>query len=71
MSGPELAMESRLGTEICGLTHLTAVGVGSGVGHGKQPRFRVLQLEVLILKFFAVDAAAPGPVAGRIVPALH
>ena len=58
-------------TPVCRLTHLTAVGVGSSVGHGKKPRLRVLQLEVLVLEFFAVDAAAPCPVAGRIVPALH
>lgn len=52
-------------------THLTAVGVGSRVCHGKQPRLRVFQLKVFVLEFFAVDAAAPCTVARRVVPALH
>ena len=50
---------------------LGPVGVGAGVGHGKDARAGVLQLEVLILELHSVDGLAASAVPGGEVSALR
>ena len=52
-------------------TNLASVGVGAGVGHGKDARAGVLQLEVLILELHSVDGLAASAVPGGEVSALR
>lgn len=62
----EFVQESETGVFARDLTHahsvagtnLAAVGVGTGVGHGEHARLSVLELEVLIGEFLAVDGLA-------------
>lgn len=49
---------------------LRPVGVGAGVGHGQDAGAGVLQSEVLVLEFVAVDGLAARAVAGGEVAAL-
>jgi len=49
---------------------LASVGVGAGVGHGKDSRASVLQLEVLILELHSVDGLAASAVPGSEVSTL-
>jgi hypothetical protein len=49
---------------------LRAVGVGAGVGHGKETRLGVLQLEVLVLELLAVNGLAAGTVTAGEVTSL-
>jgi len=49
---------------------LASVGVGAGIGHGKDSRSGVLLDEVFIGKFVAVDGLASGAVASGKVAAL-
>jgi len=49
---------------------LASVGVGAGVGHGKDARASVLQLEVLVLELHSVDGLAASAVPGSEVSAL-
>ena len=49
---------------------LRAVGVGAGVGHGKDSRASVLQLEVLILELHSVDGLVTSAVPGSEVSTL-
>merc|ERR1711991_151902 len=50
---------------------LGAVGVGAGVGHGKDAGAGVLQCEVLVLELLAVDGLAAGAVTAREVTTLE
>jgi hypothetical protein len=54
ISGAQLA---NLRGDGSGDEELGAVGVGSGVGHGKKTLLGVLELEVLVLELVAVDYA--------------
>ena len=66
--------KGKLTFELVGLgiprTNLASVGVGAGVGHGKDARASVLQLEVLVLELHSVDGFAAGAVPGSEVSAL-
>ena len=67
--------KGKLTFELVGLgiprTNLASVGVGAGVGHGKDARAGVLQLEVLILELHSVDGLAASAVPGGEVSALR
>ena len=49
---------------------LTAVGVGTRIGHGQKTRSVMLQLEVLISKLRPVDALSASPITSSKVSAL-
>ena len=42
---------------------LRAIGVGTGIGHGQDSRFGMLECKRLILKFTAVDAFSTSSIA--------
>lgn len=44
--------------EIRRIAHLATVGVHAGIGHGQDSGFGVLELEVLVREFLAVDGLA-------------
>lgn len=46
----------------CGDEELRTIGVATGVGHRQQSRFRVLQFEVFVGKFLAIDRFAASTV---------
>lgn len=46
----------------CADEELRAVGVGTGVGHGQDAGARVLQSEVLVRKFHAIDGLSTSSV---------
>lgn len=56
---------------ICAEEELRAVGVGSGVGHGKRPGAGVLQFEVLIIEGLTIDGLPSRPVVVGKVAALQ
>ena len=64
-----LTVEPRRGDS--GDEELRTVGVLASVGHGQQALLRVLELEVLVGEFLAVDALAAGAVTVREVAALE
>jgi len=49
---------------------LGSVGVGPSIGHGQKARLSVLQLEVLIAKFIAIDRSTTSAVVGGEITAL-
>merc|ERR1712166_214230 len=50
---------------------LGSVGAGASIGHREQPRLVVLQLEVLVLEFSAVNRLATRAIAGSEVATLE
>jgi len=63
-----LAVQPGSGSD--GEEELTAVGVGTSVGHGEHSWLGVLQLEVLILELGAIDGFSAGAVVVGEVAAL-
>ena len=49
---------------------LAAIGTGTGVGHGKKERTVMLEVEVLVGEFLAVDRLAASPVKGSEITTL-
>ena len=51
-------------------THLTSVRILAAIGHTQQPRLRMLDVEILIGEFPAINAPCTRPVAVDKVAAL-
>jgi hypothetical protein len=65
-----LAVE--VGSRNGGNKELTAIGAGAGVGHGKQERTVMLEVEVLVGELFTVDGLAAGTVErGKVTTLNH
>ena len=65
-----LSVEPRAGNRT--QEELRSVGVGSGVGHGKDSRSSVLELEVLIRELVAIDGLSSRTiVVGEVTSLTH
>ena len=54
----------------CGNEKLRAISIWASIGHGQQPRGRVVQVEIFILEFIAINRISTEPVSSFKISSL-